>query len=94
MKEFELRQQFEGAAQTERFAPIQAVDPTPQMRANQRVEQQNMQRTLDATLRDMQQQEDSMRIAKIWSYQQLQGFSKSSDGDPHNRCRRLRTKSG
>ena len=34
------------------------------MRENQRTEQQNMQRTLDATLRDMQQQEDSMRLAK------------------------------
>ena len=75
MKEFELRQQFQGAAQTDRFAPIQAVDPTPQMRENQRTEQQNMQRTLDATLRDMQQQEDSMRLAKSMELEQLQGFS-------------------
>jgi hypothetical protein len=75
MKEFELRQQFQGAAQTDRFAPIQAVDPTPQMRENQRTEQQNMQRTLDATLRDMQQQEDAMRVAKSMELEQLQGFS-------------------
>lgn len=77
MKEFELRKQFEGAANTERFAPIQAVDPTQQMRANQQIEQQNMQRSLDAAVRDMQQQEDAMRIAKDMELQQLQGFSKT-----------------